>query len=142
MLENGKKAGRLPGTEKALRDAVEQYFESCAKQKAPPTPSGLALALGVRTSALRDDSLPEGYRKVINQAMQRIEASMMELLLNRGGIKGMETVLERVSEQNSDQSRREQIRQMSDEEIYKRLGELMPRIQRTVEVREQTGESI
>ncbi len=79
---------------------------------------------------------------MINQAMQRIEANMMELLLNRGGVKGMEAVLERVSEQNSDQSRREQIRRMSDEEIYKRLGELMPRIQKTVEEREQAGESI
>lgn len=120
--------GKIPLTQKVLKDKVDAYFANCARLEMPPTPSGLALALGVRTSALNDEHLSKRQRGIIDQAMQRIEASTMELMLTRGGIKGMESILDRVCEDEAAACRSAQIRQMSDEEILQRLSDLMPRV--------------
>lgn len=123
---------KLPAAEQLSR-LVDGYFERCIAQGIPPTPSGLALELGVRTSMLSDDRLSAAQRAVIDLAMQRIEASTMELLLTRGGVKGIENVLERV-EENEEADRIEvEIRRMSDEEIKSRLKKLLPKIQKAVE---------
>ena len=123
----------LMPSEKKLREEVERYFEECAQNASPPTPSGLALALGVRTSALSDERLSTAQKRVIDRAMQRIEASTMEMMMTRGGVKGMESVLERVEENEDEKRAQEQLRGMADEEIRERLKKLLPRIQRAIE---------
>ncbi len=119
---------RLPMTEKALRGEVDRYFEKCAQDGTPPTPSGLALALGVRTSALSDERLSIPQRAVIDRAMQRIEASTMELMLTRGGVKGMENVLERVEESEEEGKLKKLVSGLSDGEIEERLRKMAERI--------------
>ena len=117
---------RLPMTEKLLREEVDKYFERCAAEGSPPTPSGLALALGVRTSMLSDERLSVTQRAVLDRVMQRIEASTMEMMLTRGGVKGIENVLERV-EESGDGGKRV-IGKMTDEEIEARLRKMAERI--------------
>ena len=124
MGKGGAGRGQLPG-EARLREETEAYFNRCAGEGVPPTPSGLALALGVRTSALRGDNLTLGQRRVIDRAMQRIEAGTMELLLTKGGVKGMESVLERVQEEAG---RGSGLEEMGDEELMERLNRLLPRL--------------
>jgi len=130
-MEEGKKPWyRLPVTEKKLKEEVDKYFEKCREEGAPPTPSGLALALGVRTSALGDKRLSIIQKNVIDRAMQRIEASTMELMLTRGGVKGMESVLERVEEsEETGDGAREAVRKLTDEELRERLRRIRPRIE-------------
>ena len=122
----------LPLSEKKLREEVDRYFEECAQNGAPPTPSGLALALGVRTSVLMGENLTVVQKKVIDRAMQRIEASTMEMMLTRGGVKGMESVLERVEENEEEKRARAELRSMSDEEIREKLRKLAARIERVL----------
>ena len=124
---------RLPMSEKALRGEVEKYFESCAQENVPPTPSGLALALGVRTSMLTDERLSPEQRGVIGRAMQRMEAGMMEMMILRGGVKGIENVLERVEESGEDEGIRGRIGRMTDGEIEERLKRMAERIGKLLE---------
>ncbi len=119
---------RLPMSERALRTEVDKYFEKCAEEGTPPTPSGLALALGVRTSALSDERLSIPQRAVLDRAMQRIEASTMELMLTRGGVKGMENVLERVEENEEEGKMKRMVGKMTDEEIFDRLKKMEAKI--------------
>ena len=128
MAEQVRGWCRLPITEKKLREEVDKYFERCAQEGSPPTPSGLALALGVRTGTLSDERLSIPQRTVISQAMQRIEANTMELMITRGGVKGMENVLERVAENEESVKARESIRKISDEELEKRLRRIAEKI--------------
>ena len=130
-MEEGKKPWyRLPVTEKKLKEEVDRYFERCGEEGTPPTPSGLALALGVRTSALSDPRLSIIQRNVIDRAMQRIEASTMEMMLTRGGLKGMESVLERVEESGEEiRTARDEVRRLTDEELKARLKRIGPRIE-------------
>lgn len=134
-MEEGKKPWyRLPATEKLLKEAVDKYFETCRAEETPPTPSGLALALGVRTSALSDSRLSIIQRNVLDRAMQRIEASTMELMLTRGGVKGMENVLERVEENGGEADRdREAARRLTDEELRERLKRIRSKIEAALE---------
>ena len=118
----------LPMSEKTLRGEVEKYFESCAQENVPPTPSGLALALGVRTSMLTDERLSPEQRRVIGRAMQRMEAGMMEMMILRGGVKGIENVLERVEESGENGGIQGQIGKMTDGEIEERLKKMAARI--------------
>ena len=122
-------------TEKGLRDEVEKYFAKCSEEGVPPTPSGLALSLDVRTSMLSDERLSVEQKRVISRAMQRIEANTMEMILKQGGLKGMENVLERVEEDRKEKHdrRKEALRRMTDEEIREKLGKLMPRIEKAME---------
>ena len=129
----GKEGCGLPLSEKKLGGEVDRYFEECAQSGAPPTPSGLALALGVRTSVLMGENLTDVQKKVIDRAMQRIEAGTMEMMLTRGGVKGMESVLERVEESEGEGRMRSEIRNMTDEEIRERLGQMIPKIQRAMD---------
>ena len=130
MAGNGRTGLTISG--KRLREEVEGYFERCAREGSPPTPSGLALQLGVRTSALDSDRLTAEQQRVIDWAMQRIEAGMMELMLTRGGVKGMESVLERVEERDGEGRRQKEIRGLTDEEIRIRLRRMMPGIRAAV----------
>jgi len=118
--------------DKRLREKVNEYFDICAQDGVPPTPSGLALKLGVRTSDLDGEQLSEEQRRILGQAMQRIEANTMELMLTRGGVKGMESILEKVGESSAGRRRRE-IRRLTDEEIRLRLKRMMPGIRAAVE---------
>lgn len=133
MAEFKKKRSGFAGSDRQLKEEVERYFERCRADDTPPTPSGLALSLGVRTSMLSEDRLTERQKDIIARAMQRIEAHTMELMLTRGGVKGMESVLERV-EENEDGGRTEEaIHDLPDEEIQRRLRCLLPRIQEICE---------
>jgi len=123
---------RLPVPEKRLKEEVEKYFDRCVQEEVPPTPSGLALALGVRTSTLSDRRLSQEQRSVIARAMQRIEANTMEMLLTRGGVKGIEGVLERVEELSEEEKMRQRVRALSDEEILKRLKLLSAKISEAI----------
>ena len=82
---------------------------------------------------MSDDRLSEEQRKVIDQAMQRIEAGTLELMLTRGGVRGIESLLERVEERDGESRRRREIRGLSDEEIRTRLRRMMPGIRAAVE---------
>ena len=128
----GKEGCGLPLSEKKLGGEVDRYFEECAQSGAPPTPSGLALALGVRTSVLMGENLTDVQKKVIDRAMQRIEAGTMEMMLTRGGVKGMESVLERVEETEDAKRAKAELRGMSDEEIREKLRRLAVRIERVL----------
>lgn len=128
MKESVRGWCRLPMSEKALRGEVDRYFEKCAQEDVPPTPSGLALALGVRTSMLTDERLSPEQRRVIGQAMQRMEAGMMEMMILRGGVKGIENVLERVEESEDSSGGGSQIGRMTDGEIEERLKKVSERI--------------
>ena len=119
---------RLPMSEKTLSAEVDRYFEKCAQEDVPPTPSGLALSLGVRTSVLTDERLSPEQRTVIGRAMQRMEAVMMEMMIQRGGVKGIENVLERVEESGEDGRLKGQIGRMTDGEIEERLKKVSERI--------------
>lgn len=122
---------KLPPAEQLARE-VDAYFERCAGQNTPVTPSGLALSLGVRTSALYDDRLSAPQRAVIEQAMQRIEASTMELLLTKGGVKGIESVLGRVEENEEQDRLKNELRRLSDEELRQRLKKLLPKLEKSI----------
>ena len=137
MTEQVRGWCRLPVSEKKLKEEVEKYFDRCAQEGSPPTPSGLALALGVRTGTLSDERLSIPQRTVISQAMQRIEANTMELMITRGGVKGMENVLERVAENEESVKARESIRKLSDEELEKRLRRIAERICEALESGEE-----
>ena len=128
MRESNRGWCMLPMTEKALKGEVDKYFDKCAQDGTPPTPSGLALALGVRTSALSDERLSIEQRRVLDRAMQRIEASMMEMMLTRGGVKGIENVLERVAESETEGRLKGMAGRMTDEEIEERLRKMAARI--------------
>ena len=123
---------KLPVGEKRLKEAVERYFERCAQEDVPPTPSGLALSLDVRTSDLSSERLSPAQKGVISRAMQRIEANTMEMLLTRGGVKGIEGVLERVEELSEEEKMRQRVRALSDEEILKRLKLLSAKISEAI----------
>ena len=128
MKESVKGWCRLPMSENGLKTEVERYFEKCVQEGIPPTPSGLALALGVRTSALNDERLSIPQRTILDRAMQRIEASTMEMMLTRGGVKGMENVLERVEESGEDKRLKGRVGRMTDGEIEERLRKMAERI--------------
>ena len=128
-----KTGQKLPTTEKQLSEAVDSYFDRCIQKEIPPTPSGLALALGVRTSALTDERLSAMQRAVLSRAMQRIEASTMELMLTRGGVKGIENVLERVEENEEEDRLQAELRRMSDAELKERLEKLIPKLLKVME---------
>jgi hypothetical protein len=122
---------KLPSAEQLSKE-VDAYFDLCAGQNTPVTPSGLALALGVRTSALNDNRLSAAQQEVIERAMQRIEASTMELLLTKGGVKGIESVLGRVEENGAHDRLQNELRRLSDEELRQRLKKLLPKIEKAV----------
>lgn len=118
----------LPVTEKKMKEAVDSYFEKCGQEGKPPTPSGLALALNVRTSMLTDERLSVEQKRVLDRAMQRMEASVMEMLVERGGVKGLENLLERVSEGEEAGKRKEEIRRLTDGELEERLKKMAVKI--------------
>lgn len=133
MKKNGTGWCALPMTERLLRAEVDKYFDRCVEEGSPPTPSGLALALGVRTSALSDERLSPEQRAVLARAMQRIEANTMEIMLTRGGVKGIENLLERV-EESERVGLEKQIGSMTDGEIQDRLRKM------AVQIGEMLGE--
>lgn len=140
MTEKVRGWCRLPVTEKKLKEEVERYFERCLQEGTPPTPSGLALALDVRTSTLSDERLSPPQKAVISRAMQRIEANTMEMMLTRGGVKGMENILEKVAENEESMQAREKIRGMSDGEIEERLRKVAEKIERALKEAERQRE--
>ena len=123
---------RLPVTEKKLQEEIDRYFEQCGESGAAPTPSGLALALGVRTKELADRRLSPVQKSVISRAMQRIEADMMEMLVAKGGVKGVESVLERMEQREEVGQEKERIRALTDEELMRRLKRMEGRIREMV----------
>lgn len=62
-------------TPEALQKAVDAYFDNL-KEGQPPTVSGLALALDVDTSTLRNYEGREEFFATIKKAKQRIEEAL------------------------------------------------------------------
>ena len=56
-----------------MKRRITRYFNECRAQSLPATPAGLALALGMRTGDLTGGRLPETHRRLIGEALQRIE---------------------------------------------------------------------
>jgi hypothetical protein len=72
--------------------------------------------------------------------MQRMEAGMMEMMILRGGVKGIENVLERVKESGENGGIQGQIGKMTDGEIEERLKKMAARIGALLERYDDAGE--
>ena len=128
---------RLPMSERTLRAEVEKYFERCTQEKMLPTPSGLALALDVRTNDLSDERLSDEQRRVLSRAMQRMEASAMERMITHGGMKGIERVLQSVEEREKESRMKDRLSRMTDEQIRQGLRKAAVRIEKLLREEEQ-----
>ena len=115
-------------TPSSLKKKINRYFNDCADSGSPATPAGLALALDMRTSALTAASLAPEERRLIDQALQRIEASTMELALSKAAAKGVEVVLQHTDSPAADPG----TQSLSDEELDDRLDRLARRLESTV----------
>ena len=112
-------------TVSSLKKKINRYFADCADSGTPATPAGLALALDMRTAALVNAPLPPDQRRLIDQALQRIEASTMELALSKAAAKGVEVVLQHTDAPASDAA----LQTLSDEELDSRLDRLARRLE-------------
>ena len=122
---------------RVLKSRITRYFNDCAGRDVPVTPSGLALALGLRTEELSGGSLPDTHRRLIGQALQRIEAETVELALNgKGGAKGVDAVLQQTAKARSFDA----VSALTDEELEARLSRLAREIEEAVGSGKKKGE--
>ena len=84
-------------TSSQIRGKIRRYFSRCRGEGRPPTPAGLALALGIRTAELTQAPLDDESRRLIDRALQRIEVDALELLLNKSTARGLEIILQNTS---------------------------------------------
>ena len=126
-----------------LKRRIKDYCDSCEAQGKHYSVPGLGLFLGLRTRILtsynpEDEDLKE-YKYAIDYALQRIEAYAAERLYeNRGSTKGTEFLLQNTlgyanksdvnSKQEVEVTKKQRIKQLSDEEIKTRLERLTPKI--------------
>lgn len=129
---HGKEIHEAFPNPETLRKQINAYFEVCELKKKPLTVPGLALAIGVRTSALMAyspiDPKWSGHRKLIEFAVQRIESWMADsLCTGTGSTKGREFLAQNTlnyankSQVNStgtlEISDKDRVRGMSDDEL-------------------------
>ena len=57
-------------TSSQIRGKIRRYFSRCRGEGRPPTPAGLALALGIRTAELTQAPLDDESRRLIDRALQ------------------------------------------------------------------------
>lgn len=111
-------------TASRLRGKIGRYFSRCRSEGTPPTPAGLALALGMRTSELTTAPLDDECRRLIDRALQRIEVGTLELLLNKSAARGLEIILQNAAKSAAP----DRLGGLSDDELDERLLRLARRI--------------
>lgn len=116
----------IPLTTEQVRNRVGRYFSKCRSEDLPPTPSGLALALDMRTSELSLPGLDEESRQIISHALQRIEAETLDRIISKSASRGLEITLQK-AEKNAAEN---QLNRLSDDELGKQLIRLARRIDR------------
>lgn len=107
-----------------LRGKINRYFNQCQSGGTPPTPAGLALALDMRTAELTQAPMDEECRRLIDRALQRIEAGTLELLLNKSAARGLELILQNTSKSAAP----DRLGGLTDDELDERLIRLAQRI--------------
>lgn len=130
-----------------MRRRVNEYFDDRDFKKKPYTVPGLALHLGVRTKVLMNYQYgieyPE-FQRVIDYALQRIEAYTAEqLMTSKGSTRGIEFLMQNnqgyanksdvSSKTELELTEKEKVRQLPDSEVKKRLGNILPMIQKATE---------
>ena len=111
-------------TSSQIRGKIRRYFSRCRGEGRPPTPAGLALALGIRTAELTQAPLDDESRRLIDRALQRIEVDALELLLNKSTARGLEIILQNTSKSAVP----DRLGGLSDDELDERLIRLARRI--------------
>lgn len=126
-----------------LRKRVNQYFEDCDNKGKHYSVPGLGLFLGLRTRIIMnyttDDEEFQEHKRIIDYALQRIEAYVAERLFEtKGSTKGTEFLLQNTlgyanksdvnSKQEVEVTEKQRIKQLPDEEVEGRLLRLVPRI--------------
>ena len=108
-----------------MREKINRYFADCAERGQPCTPSGLALALDMRTFELNAADMPLSYRRLLDRALQRIEADTVELALtSKAASKGVDVVLQHTEPPCETRP----LSELSDDELNERLGRLIGRV--------------
>ncbi len=111
-------------TAAVLRGKINRYFNQCQSGDTPPTPAGLALALDMRTAELTQAPMDDECRRLIDRALQRIEAGTLELLLNKSTARGLELILQNTSRSAAP----DRLGGLTDDELDERLIRLAQRI--------------
>ena len=125
-----------------LRRRVNDYFDACDLNGKDYTVPGRALALGVRTRALTDYNYPlekPDYQKVVDYALQRVEAYTVEkLFVVKGSTKGVEFLLQNTAnyanrsdvktETNLEVTEKQRIQSLPDSEVKRRLADIGKKI--------------
>lgn len=130
-----------------MRRRVNEYFDDRDFKNKPYTVPGLALHLGLRTKVLMNYQYAmehPDYQRVIDYALQRIEAYTAEKLMTaKGSTRGIEFLMQNnqgyanksdvSSKTELELTEKEKIKQLPDSEIKGRLRVLTPKIQAVVE---------
>lgn len=136
-----------------MRRRVNEYFDDRDFNNKPYTVPGLALHLGLRTKVLMNYQYAmehPDYQRVIDYALQRIEAYTAEkLMTSKGSTRGIEFLMQNnqgyanksdvSSKTELELTEKEKIRQLPDAEIKGRLRVLTPKIQAAVEEKMMKG---
>ena len=69
---------------KKIMEIGEQFFKECDEKNVPYTITGLALALGISRQNLCEYAARPEYSDTIRKLKQRVEASVEQLMLNKG----------------------------------------------------------
>ena len=126
-----------------LRKRVNQYFDDCDMHGKHYSVPGLGLFLGLRTKVIisfnNDDDEFAEHRRIIDYALQRIEAYVANRLFEtKGSTKGTEFLLQNTlgyanksdvnSKQEVEVTEKQRIKNLPDEEVKGRLFRLLPKI--------------
>ena len=111
-------------TSSQIRGKIRRYFSRCRGEGRPPTPAGLALALGIRTAELTQAPLDDDSRRLIDRALQRIEVDALELLLNKSTARGLEIILQNTSRSAAP----DRLSGLTDDELDEKLAQLVERM--------------
>ena len=111
-------------TSSQIRGKIRRYFSRCRGEGRPPTPAGLALALGIRTAELTQAPLDDESRRLIDRALQRIEVEALELLLNKSTARGLEIILQNTSRSAAP----DRLSGLTDDELDEKLAQLVQRM--------------
>lgn len=111
-------------TSSQIRGKIRRYFSRCRGEGRPPTPAGLALALGIRTAELTQAPLDDESRRLIDRALQRIEVDALELLLNKSTARGLEIILQNTSRSAAP----DRLSSLTDDELDEKLAQLVQRM--------------
>ena len=109
----------IDGGTALLKSRITRYFNECRSKDLPATPSGLALALKTRTEELTRGKLPDAQRRLIDEALQRIETETLERALNgKNSAKGIEVVLQQTTQPLGTAN---ELKALTDDELQNRL---------------------